>query len=110
MGTVFLLVNVFKYPYSFCLSYSRDAPTISAPPHIATQKTRTRRTGAHAPVPHLLMPRPLTIDVDHKEPSSAPSSPTKSKKSPLRRLRSLPIQQKPGHDSKAVPRLRLHQG
>ena len=72
------------------------------------QRTWLRRTGANAPVPHLLMPRPLEIEIGTKEPSSAPSSPTKSQKSPLRRLRSLPTRQaKANKESNRIPRLRL---
>ncbi|CAB4040615.1 microtubule-associated serine threonine- kinase 3-like, partial [Paramuricea clavata] len=88
---------------------SREPPKISAPPEIVKQKTWSRRTGANAPVPHLLMPRPLEIEIDSKEPStSAPSSPTKSQKSPLRRLRSLPSGQgKASKESNRIPKLRL---
>lgn len=95
---------------SFCSSASREQqpPRISAPPEVVKQRTWSRRTGANAPVPHLLMPRPLEIDTDLKEPSSAPSSPTKSQKSPLRRLRSLPSRQaKANKESNKIPRLRL---
>ena len=83
-------------------------PKISAPPQIIKQRTWSRRTGANAPVPHLLMPRPLEIDIESKEPSSAPASPTKSQKSPLRRLRSLPSRQaRANNESNKIPKLRL---
>ncbi|XP_028404478.1 microtubule-associated serine/threonine-protein kinase 2-like isoform X2 [Dendronephthya gigantea] len=86
----------------------QQPPTISAPPEISKPRTWSRRTGANAPVPHLLMPKPLEIEIDSKNPSSAPSSPTKSQKSPLRRLRSLPTNQaKANKETNRIPRLRL---
>lgn len=86
----------------------QQTPTISAPPEILKPRTWSRRTGANAPVPHLLMPKPLEIEIDSIQPSSAPSSPTKTRKSPLRRLRSLPTNQaRTNKETNRIPRLRL---